>query len=103
MSDDELIALAVKHRLMDAIDQLFLQFTQATTAKELDLTNRTKRAEDALRDLVALEDMRVRLRSQGHGTDHEHYNKGLPKAWDAARAVLLLRPPRINEENNSHD
>ena len=79
----------------EAIDRLFLelsQFTQATTAKELGLSDRAKRAEDALRDLVALEDMRLRLRSlheQGHGTDYEHYNKGLPKAWDAARAVLL--------------
>lgn len=79
----------------EAIDRLFLelsQFTQATTAKELELTNRTKRAEDALRDLVALEDMRLRLRSlheRGHGTDFEQYHKALPKAWDAARAVLL--------------
>ena len=67
-----------------------------------DLFERAKRAEDALRDLVALEDMRLRLRSLhecGHGTDYEHYHKGLPKAWDAARAVLLgpnvgIEPPR---------
>ena len=57
-----------------------------------DLFERAKRAEDALRELVALEDMRLRLHSlheRGHGTDYEHYHKGLPKAWDAARAVLL--------------
>ena len=63
-----------------------------------DLFERAKRAEDALRDLVALEDMRLRLRSlheRGHGTDYEHYHKGLPKAWDAARAVLLGPNDRI--------
>lgn len=57
-----------------------------------DLFERAKRAENALRELVVLEDMRVRLRSlheRGHGTDYEQYHKGLPKAWDAARAVLL--------------
>ena len=58
-----------------------------------DLFDRAKRAEDALRELVALEDMRLRLRSlheRGHGTDYEHYHKGLPKAWDAARALLAM-------------
>lgn len=56
-----------------------------------DLFERAKRAEDALRELVALEDMRLRVRSlheRGHGTDYEHYHKSLPKAWDAARAAL---------------
>ena len=55
-----------------------------------DLFERAKRAEDALRELVALEDLRLRLRSlheRGHGTDYEHYHTGLPKAWDAARGV----------------
>jgi len=53
---------------------------------------KTERMSAALRDLVALEDMRLRLHSlheRGHGTDYEHYHKGLPKAWEAARAVLL--------------
>lgn len=57
-----------------------------------DLFDRAKLAEDALRDLVALEDMRLRLRSlreRGHGTDYEYYHNGLTKAWGAARAVLL--------------
>lgn len=57
-----------------------------------DLFERAKRAEYALRDLVALEDMRLRLRSlheRGRGTDYELYHNNLPKAWDAARAVLL--------------
>jgi hypothetical protein len=51
-----------------------------------------------LRELVALEDMRLRLRSlheRGHGTDYEHYHKGLKKAWDAARAVLLGSNVRV--------
>ena len=70
-----------------------------------DLFDRAKRAEDVLRDLVALEDMRLRLRSlheRGHGTDYEHYHEGLPKAWDAARAVLLGPNVRGNREP-THD
>jgi hypothetical protein len=46
---------------------------------------------DALTELVALEDMRLRLRElheMGHGTDYDNYHKRLPLAWDAARAAL---------------
>ncbi len=45
----------------------------------------------ALRELVELEDMRLRLRKlheMGHGTDYETYHRRLPLAWAAARAVL---------------
>lgn len=45
----------------------------------------------ALRELVELEDMRLRLRQlheMGHGADYDNYHKRLPLAWDAARAVL---------------
>ncbi len=46
---------------------------------------------DALTELVALEDMRLRLRQlheMGHGTDYYDYHRRLPLAWDAARAAL---------------
>lgn len=45
----------------------------------------------ALRELVELEDMRLRLRQlheMGCGTDYDTYHKRLPLAWAAARAVL---------------
>ena len=46
---------------------------------------------EALRELVDLEDMRLRLRQlheMGHGTDYENYHRRLPLAWAAARAAL---------------
>ncbi len=46
---------------------------------------------DALTELVALEDMRLRLRElheMGHGTDYYDYHRRLPLAWAAARAAL---------------
>ena len=46
---------------------------------------------DALTELVALEDMRLRLRElheMGHGTDYYDYHRRLPLAWDAARKAL---------------
>jgi hypothetical protein len=46
---------------------------------------------DALTELVALEDMRLRLREldeMGHGTDYYDYHRLLPLAWAAARAAL---------------
>ena len=49
------------------------------------------RLADALTELVALEDMRLRLRElheMGHGTDYYDYHRRLPLAWDAARAAL---------------
>ena len=45
----------------------------------------------ALRDLVELEDMRLRLRQlheMGHGTDYADYHRLLPLAWAAAREAL---------------
>jgi hypothetical protein len=53
---------------------------------------------EALRELVALEDMRLRLRKlheMGHGTDYDNYHRRLPKAWDAARAAL---GPNVKDE-----
>lgn len=47
----------------------------------------------ALAELVALEDERLRLRAlheMGHGTDYDHYHKALPLAWAAARAALAV-------------
>ena len=46
---------------------------------------------NALRELVNLEDMRLRLRQlheMGHGTDYYDYHRRLPLAWAAARAAL---------------
>jgi hypothetical protein len=60
-------------------------------AMTLNLADRTEKAEAALRDLVEMEDMRLRLRQlheMGNGTDYETYHKRLPLAWAAARAVL---------------
>ena len=45
----------------------------------------------ALRQLVDVEDMRLRLRQlheMGHGTDYTDYHRLLPLAWAAAREAL---------------
>ena len=55
------------------------------------LNTENKRLLAALHELVALEDMRLRLRGlheMGRGTDYENYHRRLPLAWDAARAAL---------------
>ena len=58
---------------------------------------RTRMREDnerlraALRKLVDVEDMRLRLRQlhdMGHGTDYTDYHRLLPLAWAAAREAL---------------
>lgn len=58
---------------------------------------RTRMREDnerlsaALRQLVEVEDMRLRLRQlheMGHGTDYTDYHRLLPLAWAAAREAL---------------
>lgn len=52
---------------------------------------RARKAEKVLRELVALEDMRLRLRQlheMGQGTDYSDYHRLLPLAWDAAREAL---------------
>lgn len=62
---------------------------------------------DALTELVALEDMRLRLRElheMGHGTDYYDYHRRLPPAWDAARKALgpnaeLTGPPAHGERS----
>lgn len=49
-------------------------------------------AEAALRELVALKDMKDRLHNlheMGHGTDYGDYHRRQPLAWAQARAVLL--------------
>jgi hypothetical protein len=54
------------------------------------------RLADALTELVALEDMRLRLRElheMGHGTDYYDYHRRLPLAWAAARTAL---GPNVN-------
>lgn len=52
---------------------------------------RARKAEKVLRELVALEDMRLRLRQlheMGRGTNYADYHRLLPLAWDAARLAL---------------
>lgn len=50
-----------------------------------------ERLRAALRQLVDVEDMRLRLRQlheMGHGTDYTDYHRLLPMAWAAAREAL---------------
>ena len=50
-----------------------------------------ERLREALRQLVDVEDMRLRLRQlheMGHGTDYTDYHRLLPLAWAAAREAL---------------
>lgn len=50
-----------------------------------------ERLRGALRELVALKDMKERLRQlheMGHGTDYADYRRRQPLAWAAARDVL---------------
>lgn len=50
-----------------------------------------ERLSAALRQLVDVEDMRLRLRQlheMGHGTDYTDYHRLLPMAWAAAREAL---------------
>lgn len=74
---------ALKHDLQYARDGLIRGRTRMREDNE--------RLSAALRELVELEDMRLRLRQlheMGHGTDYDNYHKRLPLAWAAARAVL---------------
>lgn len=63
-----------------------------------DLFERAKRAEDALRELVALKDIKERVENWDADSTtprskilamRDDYQQRKPKAWDAARAVLL--------------
>lgn len=59
----------------------------------------------ALRELVELEDMRLRLRQlheMGCGTDYDTYHKRLPLAWAAARAVLGSNA-ELNGQGGAYD
>lgn len=50
-----------------------------------------ERLREALRKLVEVEDMRLRLRQlheMGHGTDYADYHRLLPLAWAEAREAL---------------
>lgn len=60
-------------------------------SRRLKAERRACKAEKVLRELVELEDMRLRLRQlheMGHGTDYADYHRLLPLAWAAAREVL---------------
>ena len=71
---------------------------RALAAKNEAETNALKAAQEAdelraaLRELVALADMKARLENlhaMGHGTDWDSYHKRHPAAWAAARLLAL--------------
>ena len=73
----------LKHDLQYARDGL----TRGRTRMRED----NERLREALRKLVEVEDMRLRLRQlheMGHGTDYTDYHRLLPLAWAAARHAL---------------
>ncbi len=75
---------------LDAATYLHLGGHDQLLAAERD---RLRAMADALTELVALEEMRLRLRKlheMGHGTDYYDYHRRVPLAWDAARAALGL-------------
>ena len=60
-----------------------------------DATGEIERLRAALRQLVDVEDMRLRLRQlheMGHGTDYTDYHRLLPLAWAVARDALGPNP-----------
>lgn len=64
---------------------------EAVAERDVQLLLAAPEVQQALRELVDLEDMRLRLRQlheMGHGTDYENYYRRLPLAWAAARAAL---------------
>lgn len=78
---------------------------RALAAKNEAETNALKAAQEAdelraaLRELVALADMKARLENlhaMGHGTDWDSYHKRHPAAWAAAR--LLALGPNVRAE-----
>lgn len=87
----------LRSELCEAIDTLVsdagelraLADSEGTRAVEY--LRRARKAENALRELVELEDTRLRLRQlheMGHGTDYGDYHRRLPQAWATARDVL---------------
>ena len=64
---------------------------EAVNMRDAPLLTAAPKLEQALRELVELEDMRLRLRQlheMGHGTDYADYHRLLPLAWAAAREAL---------------
>ena len=77
--------------LKDAEIQRLTELADSEGTRAVNYLRRARKAEKALRELVELEDMRLRLRQlheMGHGTDYADYHRLLPMAWDAAREVL---------------
>ena len=67
------------------------RIAEAVTMRDAPLLTAAPKLEQALRALVELEDMRLRLRQlheMGHGTDYADYHRLLPLAWAAAREAL---------------
>lgn len=77
-------------RAADDLERL-AELADSEGARAVNYLRRARKAEKVLRELVALEEMRLRLRQlheMGHGTDYADYHRLLPLAWDAAREVL---------------
>ena len=77
-------------RAADELERL-AELADSEGTRAVNYLRRARKAEKALRELVALEDMRLRLRQlheMGHGTDYADYHRLLPLAWDAARLAL---------------
>ena len=74
----------------DEIERL-TELADSEGTRAVNYMRRARKADKVLRELVALEDMRLRLRQlheMGHGTDYADYHRLLPLAWDEARLVL---------------
>lgn len=67
------------------------RIAEAVTTRDVALLMAAPGLLHALRELVDLEDMRVRLRGlheMGRGTDYTDYHRRLPLAWAAAQDAL---------------
>lgn len=76
--------------LRDEVERL-AELADSEGTRAVNYLRRARKAEKVLRELVSLEDMRLRLRNLheiGHGTDYTDYHRLLPLAWAAARDVL---------------
>ena len=84
---DLLIAMAVMGNKADEMQSL----ADSEGTRAIEYLRRAWKAEAALRELVALEDLKGRLRKlheMGHGTDYGDYHQREPLAWTQARCVL---------------
>lgn len=75
----------------DAVARALAVKNEAET-RELQAAQEADELRAALRELVALADMKARLENlhaMGHGTDWDNYHKRHPAAWAEARLLVL--------------